>query len=330
MKDSSIVATVDFELDGVQHGHLKQPHSDDRSAWGAIMTPITVIKNRIGPTIIITGANHGDEYEGPVALMNLANEIKAEDVSGRIIMVPMMNYPAFCAGKRTSPIDDGNMNRSFPGRPDGGATEKMADYFNRYLLPLSDIVLDIHAGGRTLNFVPFAAAHVLENKDQQKQCEEAMRAFAAPYSVMLLELDSAEMYDTAAENQGKIFVSTEVGGGGSTTPRTNEITKSGVINLCIHAGILNGNPVERKNINVDMPDGNCFITSEYGGLLELMMELGDLVAKGDPVAKIHDIERTGTDPKIYHAPISGILIGQHWPGLVRPGDSVAVIGIPID
>jgi N-alpha-acetyl-L-2,4-diaminobutyrate deacetylase len=329
MKNSPVSCNIDFDADGIHHGHLKLPHSDDRSAWGAVMTPISVIKNGEGPTFIITGANHGDEYEGPVALLNLANEIQLEEVSGRIIMIPMMNYPAFCAGKRTSPIDDGNMNRAFPGKPDGTATEKVADYFNRVLLPMSDFVLDIHSGGRTLNFVPFAAAHVLQDKKQQALCEHAMRAFSAPYSVILLELDAESMYDTAAENQGKVFVSTELGGGGSTSCYTNEIARTGILNLCIHAGILKGEASSRESINVEMPDGNCFITSENTGLLELIFDLGDRVNKGQVIGKIYNTERTGVEPALYVAPISGILIGRHHPGLIRPGDSLGVIGIEL-
>jgi len=329
MKSSSINSTINFEQDGIHHGHLKMPQSSDRSAWGSVMTPISMIKNGSEPTVIITGANHGDEYEGPVALLNLINEISVDEIQGRVIMIPMMNYPAFRAGRRTSPIDNGNMNRVFPGRPDGSATEKIADYFSRYLLPLSDFVLDIHSGGRTLNFVPFAAAHVLQDKNQQAKCEAAMRAFCAPYSVMLLEIDASGMYDTEAEQQGKVFVSTELGGGGSTSAVTNEIAKSGIINFCIHAGVLNRTPIKRKSINVDMPDGNCFITSEYSGLMELMADLGDIVKQGQELIRIHDVERTGVLPKIYQSPMDGILIGRHHPGLVEPGDNLAVIGIEV-
>jgi len=330
MKQSPVTTDIDFEAEGVHHGHLKLPHSDDRSAWGAILTPVAMIKNGEGPTVIVTGANHGDEYEGPVALLNLANEIKQAEVTGRIIFVPMMNYPAFCAGKRTSPVDDGNMNRAFPGNPDGSATEKIADYFNRTLLPLSDYVLDIHSGGRTLNFVPFAAAHVLEDKEQQSRCEAAMRAFGAPYSVMLLELDADSMYDTAAESQGKVFVSTELGGGGSTSRITNEIARTGVLNFCVHAGVLKRDIVVRESVNVDMPDGSCFITSASTGLLELTADIGDTVEKGHLIARIHNIERTGVNPILHYAPISGIVIGRHHPGLIKPGDSLAVIGVLVD
>ncbi len=79
--------------------------------------PVTVIKHGEGPTALFTGANHGDEYEGPIALTKLRSAIDYIDVQGRIIMIPALNLPAFRAGKRTSPIDDGNMNRAFPGDP---------------------------------------------------------------------------------------------------------------------------------------------------------------------------------------------------------------------
>ena len=122
-----------------------------------------------------------------------------------------MNYPAFQAGKRTSPIDSGNMNRSFPGNPEGSITEKITDYFQRTLLPLAEWVLDLHSGGKTLDFLLFCAAHRLEDKQQEQRCAEAMRAFNAPYSMMILEIDSVGMYDTAAEAMGKVFITTELG-----------------------------------------------------------------------------------------------------------------------
>src|SRR5439155_7033394 len=137
-----------------------------------------------------TGANHGDEYEGPVALMDLAAALDPALICGRIMIVPVMNYPAFRNATRTSPIDKGNLNRAFPGRPDGTVTEKIADYFQRHLLPMADYVLDIHSGGKTLQFLPFAAAHRLPDREQEARCIAAMRAFAAPYSIMLLEIDS--------------------------------------------------------------------------------------------------------------------------------------------
>ena len=328
MRPSPISATIDFEQDGIHHGFLKLPYSRDDSAWGAVMIPIAVVKRGQGPTALLTGANHGDEYEGPIALFSLASELDAAQVSGRIIVVPAMNYPAFRAGTRTSPIDKGNMNRVFPGKPDGTVTEKIADYFQRHLLPLADFVLDIHSGGKTLQFMPFAAAHQLRDKAQQARCVAAMQAFNAPHSLMLLELDSVGMYDTAAEEMGKIFLSTELGGGGSATAATADIARRGVRNLLIHAGILTGEPDRRPSVALDMPSADCYIASEGAGLLEMRVDLGAAVRKGEIVARIHGCDRTGAAPLDYRAKIDGILAGRHFPGLVQPGDTIAVIAVP--
>ena len=327
-RPSPITATVDFDRDGVQHGFLRLPHSRDDSAWGAVMIPITVAKNGGGPTALLTGGNHGDEYEGPIALFDLAQSLDAAELSGRVIIVPGMNYPAFRAATRTSPIDRGNMNRSFPGRPDGSVTEKIADYFQRHLVPLADIVLDIHSGGRTLDFVPFAAAHILPDKAQEARCFAAVDAFAAPYSMRMLEIDAVGMYDTAVEEQGKVFVTTELGGGGSATARTVAIARRGVRNVLIHAGILRGEPQKQPTVYLDMPSGDCFTFSESDGLIEPCVDLGEAVEAGQVLARVHAVERTGTAPAAYRARIGGILAGRHFPGLVKSGDCMAVIGVP--
>ncbi|MFT4064477.1 N(2)-acetyl-L-2,4-diaminobutanoate deacetylase DoeB [Paraburkholderia sp.] len=343
MRASPIQPTVDFNADGEQHGFLKLPHSHDGSAWGAEMIPVTVIRNGEGPTALLTGGNHGDEYEGPIALSKLAGALKAQDVSGRVIIVPFMNFPAFRAGSRTSPIDRGNLNRSFPGKPDGTVTEKIADYFQRYLLPLADYVLDLHAGGRTLDFVPFAAIHLLPDAAQQSRCEVAMRAFGAPYSMRMLELDSVGLYDTAVEEAGKVFVSTELGGGGTATVKSVAVAERGVRGFLQYARILqreearNGmsDDVSRTTTLLDMPDGTCYTTSEHDGLLELCKDLGEMVERDEVIARIYDATRTGAAPVEYRARRGGMLAARHFPGLVRTGDTVAVVadvverGIPV-
>jgi N-alpha-acetyl-L-2,4-diaminobutyrate deacetylase len=324
-----ISATIPFDQDGIHHGFLRLPYSRDDSAWGSLMIPVCVVRNGEGPTALLTGANHGDEYEGPVALQDLAFSIDLTQVTGRMIIVPAFNYPAFRAARRTSPIDSGNMNRSFPGRPDGTVTERIADYFQRTLIPMADIVLDIHAGGKTLDFLPFAAVHILHDKQQQAACVAAMDAFNAPYSMMMLEIDGASMYDSAVEDQGKVFVSTELGGGGSSSASSNAIAKKGVRNLLIHAGILKGE-LERAETNMlDMPDGDCFVFSENDGLFESMKDLGDAVAKDELIARVWPSDRTGIKPVDYFARRSGILACRHFPGLIQGGDCLAVVATQV-
>lgn len=327
MSANPISPTVDFAADGVQHGYLKLPHSHDLSAWGSIMIPITVAKNGDGPTVLLTGGNHGDEFEGPVALFDLAAGLDASSLSGRVIIVPAMNYPAFRAGTRTSPVDKGNMNRVFPGNPSGSVTEKIADYFQHRLLPLADYVVDIHSGGKSLDFIPFCAAHILENKSQQARCVAAMQAFNAPYSMMLLEVDAVGMFDTAAEEMGKVFISTELGGGGTARARNVGIAKKGIRNLLRHAGVLIGECEKDDSIDLYMPDDRCFVSALDSGLVEFCVDLGDSVKVGQVIACIHDVERTGSQSKQYLSPLEGVLAARHFPGLVSTGDMLAVIAV---
>jgi N-alpha-acetyl-L-2,4-diaminobutyrate deacetylase len=322
-----ITATIDFDQDGVQHGFLKLPHSHNDSAWGSMMIPITVAQNGEGPTILFTGANHGDEYEGPIALYDLAQSINPNHLNGRVIIVPAMNYPAFLAGQRTSPIDGGNLNRVFPGNPSGTLTEKIADYFQRTLLPMADYVVDFHSGGKTLSFLPFCCAHVLEDKAQQARCVAAMQAFNAPYSMMLLEIEAANMYDTAAESQGKTFISTELAGGGSASAETVAIAKKGIRNVLRHAGITLGELEVDDTINLDMPDQNCCVFSESDGLLELCVDLGAEVKAGDLLGRVHNMKRTGQVPTDYYSKIDGVFSGRHFPGEIAMGDSLGVVAV---
>lgn len=327
MMESTISPSVDFERDGVQHGFLKLPHSHDQSAWGSVMIPIAVIKNGEGPTALLTGGNHGDEYEGITALLKLANTLPAEEIQGRVIIVPAMNHPAVLNGSRTSPIDGGNMNRAFPGDPSGTLTERIADYFTRYLVPLCDYALDIHSGGKTLDIVPFAAAHRLDDAALAAACLEGARCFGAPNTMLMTELDASALYDTAVESQGKVFVTTEIRGQGTCTPETLAIAERGVRNFLKFAGILEGTiePNPNGSRQLDMPDTRCYVQAEHSGLLEMCVGLDEAVSAGQTIARIYSLERTGQAPVSYVAERDGILAARRHPALVNLGDTIAVI-----
>ncbi|CAN5629160.1 N(2)-acetyl-L-2,4-diaminobutanoate deacetylase DoeB [soil metagenome] len=325
---SPIAATVEFEADGVQHGFLRLPHSRDDSAWGSVMIPIAVVRRGDGPCALLTGGNHGDEYEGPLALFDLARRLDPAAVSGTVIIVPALNYPALRAGTRTSPIDRGNLNRSFPGAAGGTVTAKIADYVTRVLLPMADLVLDFHSGGKTLDFLPFAAAHILPDKDQEAKGLAAVAAFAAPWSVRMREIDSVGMLDTTAEEMGKVFVTTELGGGGTARAATVAIARRGAANLLRHAGILAGAVEAAPTRWLDMPSADCFTFAEEDGLIEPVVDLGGTVAAGELVARIHPVSRTGLPPHEIRAGLKGLLAGRHFPGLVKAGDCAAVVAVP--
>lgn len=324
---SPVTATIDLDAPGVGHGFLRLPYSRDDSAWGSVMIPLTVVRGGPGPVALLTGGNHGDEYEGPIALLDLARTLDPAAVRGAVIIVPMLNHPAVRAGTRTSPIDRGNLNRSFPGNPAGSVTEKIADYVTRTLLPRADLVLDFHSGGRTLDFLPFCATHILPDKAQEARAVAAVTAFGAPFSMTMLEIDAVGMFDTTAEAAGKTFVTTELGGGGTARAATVTIARRGVQNLLRHAGILDGEPQATETRWLDMPSADCFTFAEEAGILEPLVDLGGPVQAGAAVARIHPLGRTGVPPAEVRARMDGLLVARHFPGLVQPGDCVAVVAV---
>jgi N-alpha-acetyl-L-2,4-diaminobutyrate deacetylase len=326
---SPVTPTIDLDAPGASHGFLRLPHSRDDSAWGSVMIPIAVVRGAPGPTALFIGGNHGDEYEGPIALFELARTLDPARLAGTVVIVPALNTPAFRAGTRTSPIDRGNLNRSFPGGPTGSVTEKIADYVTRELLPRADLVLDFHSGGRTLDFLPFAAHHLLPDKAQEARARAAVAAFAAPFSLQMLEIDSVGLLDTTAESLGKTFVTTELGGGGTARAATVAIARRGAANLLRHAGILEGAPEPAPSRWLDMPSADCFTFAEDAGLLEPVLDLGAPVAPGDVLARIHPATRTGLAPVELRARLGGLLAARHFPGLVQPGDCAAVVAVPL-
>jgi len=325
---SPVRPSVSLTEPGKRHGFLTLPHSRNDSAWGSVMIPLcVVVGDAPGPTALLTGANHGDEYEGPIALQALAAEVRPDEVRGRLIIVPAMNFPAFRAGTRVSPIDAVNLNRAFPGDPRGTVTQKIADYFQRVLVPMADLVVDFHSGGKTLDFLPFACAHVLEDAAQQAACLAAVQAFNAPHTLMLREIDAVGMYDSAVEAMGKVFVTTELGGGGTATARSARIARRGLRNVLVQAGILGGAVEMGPSVMLDMPDDACYHMAPEAGLIEPMVDLGEAVQAGDLLARIWPVDRTGVAPVEVRAQRDGLLAARHFPGLVQLGDCLAVLAV---
>ena len=323
--------SIDIEADGKQFGHLSVPHSRNESGWGALHLPIVCIRNGDGPTVVFTGGNHGDEYEGPIALLKLVRTLEARRISGRVIAIPALNFPAVMDGTRVSPIDGVNMNRAFPGRRDGSVSQMIAHFVQYRLLPACDALFDIHSGGKTMMFSPFACYHRLPDEALTRRARDAVAAMAAPISLELVELDADGMLDTAVENMGKLFVGTELGGGGTTTPGTIAIAETAIRNLLAHLGVIDERPLSREarglppSREMHMPEPSCFLIADDAGLYEALADLDTDVREGDPVGQIHFPERPGREPAVYRAGTSGTMIGRTHKVLVGPGDFLALI-----
>ena len=186
-------------------------------------------------------------------------------------------------------------------------------------------MVDLHSGGKTLNFVPFCGMHLLDDPDQMAATQAALLAFAAPLSLVIREFDVVGMLDTAVEEAGKPFLFTELGGGGTATAATVQIAERGIQNLLRHFGLIEGPAEATPTRLMHSPDASWFVIADDRGIFEILVDLGGEVAAGQPIGQIHDVERPRQAPVVYRATQAGFLIGRHAPGLIKPGDCLAVI-----
>jgi predicted deacylase len=327
-KNVSLIQTsIDFEADGLQRGVLRLPYSHNRSAYGHIPIPILVIKNGTGPTLLLTGANHGDEYEGPIALADIASEIDIAKVNGRIIVIPALNIPAYVAGTRTSPIDSGNLNRAFPGRRDGTPTEILAHYIDTVLFELADYAFDSHSGGASLDYLPILFAP--RNKDPQNahSNEALVDAFAAPLVMYTEGFDDERMMSVAAAKKNVFFLFGEFGGGASASPLGVNIVKDGVRGLLDQLGIVKRGPANDSETTVSrrlrFSAESMYVFAHKEGVFVRSFELGDSIRSGDVAGKIYDIHDPWRAPEQVVFRSDGLAICVRTLARVQAGDCLA-------
>jgi predicted deacylase len=322
---------VDYARDGRQVDWLHLPHSVTRSAYGMIAIPVAVVKNGEGPTALFTAGNHGDEYEGQVAVCNLIRELRPETIRGRVIMIPALNLPAAMAGTRVSPIDGGNLNRSFPGSPDGGVTSQIAHYVDSVLFPMADLFHDFHSGGGSLAYLPFASVHEGPDPAVNARGMAALRAFAAPVSLHWRQGTDPRYSPGAAMKHGVPALGGEFGGGGSLNRAGLAFAEEGLIRHLRFMGIIPGGPPEpRPTRMMEVPDQACFVYAPDAGVFEPATNIGDAVRKGDLCGRVHFVDDPARLPAEVFFKRDGIVVCQRHPARCERGDCVAHLALDVD
>ncbi len=319
-KPTRITATVDIDAPGRQTGFLRLPHSVHRSAYGWLPIPIVTVARGDGPTVLLIAGNHGDEYEGQVALMKLARSLRPEQVQGRVILLPAANFPAVMAGLRTSPIDGGNLNRSFPGDADGGPTPMIAHYIATELAPRARYVLDLHAGGSSLLYLPSLLTRRPDEPERRAEVRRLVEALAIPHSLMLQAADS-RMLAGAVEPRG-ISMTVELGGAGMLTPASVALTEAAVARYLAATGVWAGPPPKAApaapRLMTLRPDH--YVYAPDSGVFEPLVDLGDTVAAGQPAALVHFPDTPWREPVPVAFDAPGLVLCKRVPSLCQRGD----------
>ncbi len=227
-KATRIFGDIDYERSGKQIGHLYLPYSVTRSAYGNIALPIAVIAGGKGPTVFLQAGTHGDEYEGQIALCKLVRALEPGEINGRVIVMTATNLPAALAGARVSPLDGVNLNRAYPGDPDGGPTKAIAHYVDSVIFPMTDYHLDLHSGGSSLDYQPFVSMRRSQDPELDRRAMAALKAFGGPVGVVWAHTLEGGFTDAAAIRRGIVSLGGEFGGGGAVMRSAVSLVERGL------------------------------------------------------------------------------------------------------
>jgi predicted deacylase len=328
---STAFTTVDLDKPGKQVGFIMVPHSPNDDAWGVTRIPIAVIANGEGPTVIIEGGNHGDEYEGPITIGELIRELEPKDVKGRLILMPATNVHAVVAGQRTSPVDGLNFNRVFPGDPRGTITQQIAAFMEQEIFPRGDAFLDLHSGGSSLDILPSAAIEPATDPELHRRNVAAVRAFDAPMIVVISNLGDTRTATAAACRHGLTTIGTEMAGGGTVSIDALAICRRGVRNVLKHFGIVPSfavSPRQGTQTLLELPGSKAYVYATIDGIFEPFHKNGTEVRAGEPAGRIHCTWDATRTPETLHYQADGIQYARRQPGRVRGGNCCLVVAAP--
>jgi len=309
------------------------------SLWGDHLIPLTVMVGpgaQPGEGLLASGSNHGNEYEGPVAIKHLLNEISTDDVIGRLIFIPVLNPAAFHTGRRSSDADDGvNLNRAFvdgagKSPPLGGITHRIAAFVRAYIWPRVHVVTDIHSGGGELQFAFCSSYHKVDNPRQETLMEETARWFGTPF-VRVYQDETPGLMVSESERLEKITIGTELGWGEAVHPDGVRYARHGILAAAIRHGQLAGdiNPIshhlEGTQRRTAIIDRACYVPAPYPGHYEPLMKCGEPVAAGQIAGYLHDFFRIDDRPWPVRAGVDGFLLAQAYHAPVRQGSHILVV-----
>ena len=323
-----------WDAPGKRHYNLAF-HLD--SSWGYSLVPVTVINGTrktdggTPPGIAIFAGTHGNEWEGQIAAKRLCHDLDAQQLAGRIIIIPQLSASACAANTRLSPLDHVNMNRAFPGNPNGSISYRIAHFVKSSVFPLAQIVVDLHSGGLEGGFALCASIHAVADPGQYSQMVAAARLFDTPFVFVYSSQMASGLLTDEAEKEGKIAIGSEFGFGESVNRKGVRHAYHGVSNLLRAHGHLEG-PVQRIDPArahdprlVSATDLEAYVPAPRDGIWEPMLEPGEAIEAGSTVGYLHDFAEHDATPLEIKATRAGVVIMLHSPASCVRGVTLYVV-----
>jgi hypothetical protein len=300
---------------------------------GATFIPLTVINGaKPGPVLAVVAGVHGFEFASILAVERLAERIDPAKLSGTLVLVRVANIPGFEGrSPNVNPVDRKNLNRVFPGNPDGTQTERIADAISREVVARSDFLMDVHSGDGAEFLEAFIGVYGGPLATDFPLALTVAKGFGFP-NIVRYSMDTQEQIDRGRSlnrqgvAMGKPTILVEIGQNGSREEAHVAAIVSGIENALQTLGMTQGSPHDVPP-SVRLFESTAAATASHAGIFHPARLGPRFVTKGELIGTIRDY--TGEEVERLTSPIDGyVLYGITGPP-VEPGDSVVTIGIPV-
>jgi predicted deacylase len=266
---------------------------------------------------VFTGGVHGDEFEGPLALTDLARRLAGLTFRGQVTILPFVNAPALWAGTRTGPLDGVNLARIFPGQPEGTMSHRLARAIWS-VVSEADALVDCHSGGVELCFAPVAgfygATGAVTAQTAARSLEMA-RATGLPFLWHLPATPGVLSHEAAAA--GIAVTGCEIGGRGAALPGDISLYLDAFLRILSHLGVIAPTAAPPLTASQRCVAGDWQL-APASGLFRTIAPLGADVACGDPCARIETPD--GSVLAELAAAHDGVILAERSLARVREGD----------
>jgi predicted deacylase len=282
-----------------------------------------------GPVLAVVSGAHGTEYASIVAVERVARRLDPADLSGTVILIPLVNLASFERKvPHVNPVDGKSMNRFYPGRADGTQTDRVALAITRDVVERCDYLIDLHGGDIDESLRPYSYWSKTGNEALDAASKNMVLAFGLDHIIVATDRPkdpAASRYlDTTASTRGKPSITAEAGHAGTVEPEDVDALVDGTFSVMRLLKMLAGAPTP-----VEHPvwiDSVKSVVSEQTGIFTPLVKRGAYVEQGARIGTVSDF--FGNVVFEARAPMAGVVLYVCAVPSMRKGDTIANVGSP--
>jgi predicted deacylase len=291
--------------------------------------PIAVAHGaKAGPVLALLAGAHGTEYASIIALEKLIGGIDARQLSGTVIIVPLLNLPSFVKiVPHLNPIDGKNMNRMYPGRPDGTQTDRASHLITTQVVEQSDHVIDFHGGDIDESLRPYSYWNQTGRAAQDAMSKAMVLAFGLDHIVISpnrpRDPAASVYFENTATTRGKPSIIVEAGHAGTVEDHDVTLLVNGTFSVMRHLKMLPGAPTP-----VEHPvwiDHLADVASDQSGIFYPLVKRGAYVTAGMKLGYVTDY--VGKPLFDARAKEAGVVLYVRAVPTINKGETIASVGV---